>query len=568
MNKRLSILLLLIMTLVYLTACNRNAESLTTSSDLSQEEQPGKNVEAEALYDVDENGRIVFPLKETVTFTAFVHTRPNVDDFENNAMTKWVKDAMNIELEFVVAMDNEGQEMQNLLLATGEYPDLLMTTRLSQGQQALYGRQGLLLPLNDLIEGQGTLTKEIFHKHPHVEQRITMKDGNIYNLPRYSECFHCRLTQKLWIYKPWLETLGLEMPETTEDFYEVLKAFATQDPNGNGIADEIPLAGALNGWETEVEAAIMNAFTYNATYQSGAKRLSMSNGRVIASYTTEGWKEGLKYLQKLRYEGLLAEESFTQAGYGLLQMGENPTDIVLGTFPGGYPGVGTDLSGNRWRDYEVVPPLEGPDGTRLVKYDPYGGISPGFSITNVCEYPEIAMAMADFFYSNEFSISNTAGRLGVDWEFIDDDQLKGINGEKAIWHELVPFAEQKPNGSWNQMGNNYNPTWLHLGKYQADTNNLEAMLYRETMEKQFPYYPSAELMLPPLQMTKEQSAELLTYSTSIDEFVEQKMAEFVLGNDDIDLAWEGYLAEVYGLGLEKMLDVYQQAYNDSVYADQ
>ena len=42
------------------------------------------------------------------------------------------------------------------------------------------------------------------------------------------------MSQKMFIYEPWLDALGLEMPTTTEEFYKVLVAFRDMDPNGNG----------------------------------------------------------------------------------------------------------------------------------------------------------------------------------------------------------------------------------------------------------------------------------------------------------------------------------------------
>ena len=36
------------------------------------------------------------------------------------------------------------------------------------------------------------------------------------------------------------------MPTTTDEFYQVLKAFKEQDPNGNGKADEIPMTTSLD----------------------------------------------------------------------------------------------------------------------------------------------------------------------------------------------------------------------------------------------------------------------------------------------------------------------------------
>lgn len=53
----------------------------------------------------------------------------------------------------------------------------------------------------------------------------------------------------MWIYKPWLEKLNLSEPKTLDEFYNVLKAFKEKDPNGNGLADEIPFIGATSGGE-------------------------------------------------------------------------------------------------------------------------------------------------------------------------------------------------------------------------------------------------------------------------------------------------------------------------------
>ena len=45
----------------------------------------------------------------------------------------------------------------------------------------------------------------------------------------------------MMINKAWLDKLGLQVPTTWDELENVLKAFKTQDPNGNGQADEIPM---------------------------------------------------------------------------------------------------------------------------------------------------------------------------------------------------------------------------------------------------------------------------------------------------------------------------------------
>ena len=46
-----------------------------------------------------------------------------------------------------------------------------------------------------------------------------------------------------------LDHLGLDMPTTTDEFVEVLRAFKDNDANGNGNPnDEIPLAFKFTDW--------------------------------------------------------------------------------------------------------------------------------------------------------------------------------------------------------------------------------------------------------------------------------------------------------------------------------
>src|SRR5699024_315051 len=139
---------------------------------------------------------------------------------------------------------------------------------------------------------------KMFEELPHVKEAITAPDGNIYALPQVNECYHCSYSQKLWIYQPWLDELGLEMPTTTDEFYEVLKAFKEDDPNGNGKADEIPLAGANSGAYVKIDQFLMNSFIYN-NYFNNAQHLYVDHGNIEAAFNKPEWKDGLEYLNML-----------------------------------------------------------------------------------------------------------------------------------------------------------------------------------------------------------------------------------------------------------------------------
>ena len=77
-----------------------------------------------------------------------------------------------------------------------------------------------------------------------MRQMVTNPDGHIYTLPG-KKPLRPKGCDTPFINKAWLDRLGLEMPTTVDEWYEVLKAFKEQDANGNGDPnDEIPLTGS------------------------------------------------------------------------------------------------------------------------------------------------------------------------------------------------------------------------------------------------------------------------------------------------------------------------------------
>lgn len=105
--------------------------------------------------------------------------------------------------------------------------------------------KGTIQPINTIMDeyGDGTFNRFIHEKYPFMAQLTTAPDGNIYwytsvQAQTYEDkpAPTCRVIN---IRKDWLEKLGLEAPETAEEFISVMKAFQENDMNGNGAADEI-----------------------------------------------------------------------------------------------------------------------------------------------------------------------------------------------------------------------------------------------------------------------------------------------------------------------------------------
>ena len=145
----------------------------------------------------------------------------------------------NIHIEWDTVEHQARNERKNLVFASGDLPDVFIAMSLTPKEELTYGSQGLLLPLEDLIEEYAPETKGLFARYPEVEKAFTVPEGHIYSIPKVNALERAS-SFKYFINELWLEKLGLEYPTTYDGFYQVLKAFKERDPNENGKADEIP----------------------------------------------------------------------------------------------------------------------------------------------------------------------------------------------------------------------------------------------------------------------------------------------------------------------------------------
>jgi putative aldouronate transport system substrate-binding protein len=505
-----------------------------------------------------------FPImKEKTTLKVLVKGSSFVEDFATNEYTKFLEEKTNIHIEWDVAPEKSAIEKLNLVLGSGDLPDVIMGFDISPTQQLIYGNTGEFLDLTKNIEQYGTETKKMFEKLPYVKEAITAPGGKIYGLPLVNECFHCSLSQKTWIYKPWLDKLGLQVPTTTDEFYNVLKAFKTQDPNGNGKADEIPLAGAAVGPNVNIDSFIMNAFILNPSIINGSeKRLFINNGKVDVSFDKPEFKDGLVYLHKLYAEGLIAPQSFTQDRDQAKQMGENPGTVILGAAVAQHDGIFTDTSKGavgRWLDYVAVPALKGPKGVQVAPLN--NSVSQGrFVITKASKNPEAAFRWADLMYDQEMTLRNAEGRPNIEWKLADPGEM-GINGKQAIWKYTDAKLPTVQNVKWSQTGPSLRTNDFRLGLVPDPKLPQESILYNETKTKYEPYKQKEDTVLPQLFFTNEQATELADLDKTINDNVKEMIARFVIGDASLDKDWDGYLKNLDNMKLKRYLEIYQAAYD-------
>ena len=119
----------------------------------------------------------------------------------------------------------------------------------------------------------------------------------------------------MFINKTWLDKLGLQTPTTWDELENVLKAFKSDDPNGNGKADEIPMNIRSVGFGLWSPLTLMNSEGVVTSFMGGGaseQGYYVDNGKVKSYYTSEALKDVVSYLHELMAQGLIPKDVLTR----------------------------------------------------------------------------------------------------------------------------------------------------------------------------------------------------------------------------------------------------------------
>ncbi len=562
-----------VMTASALTGCGSDSAPTTAAPTAEGSEAEGTQGAGEEDTKAEDTEAEDTGEKETLVVGLQGNT--NITDFKDNYLTKLLEEELNCNLEiYEFAATGSDLETQVSLMASGgsgDVPDVILYKGFTPETVLNYGTNGFFIPLNDYYERTDTNYAQLPEEDKEViEKAMTLADGNMYALPNYSESPWNDTSNRLFINTAWLDKLGLEIPTTTDELYEVLKAFVNNDPNGNGVKDEIGLYGFTEGgYGQDIVDTIMNAFVfYNGGSQNGGLALDETGETVVAPFTSEEWREGLRYFKKLYDEGLMPSSVFTDDDTQFKATLNSETNIV-GMVSAGSKSNWTDCDNNpNFLELTMIEPMTGPDG---LCYSPYAEYSPEFNlfVTSSCENVDLALELGDWFMTIEHSRYGRYGEKGVDWT--DDPE---VCAEYSNAYVEAGYAEEvtgvyqtniwsEPNNKfWQNINPYYSPLEGEMsmanGLTPFDENAKSSMLEAYNLEYNYDKHP--EHILPLLHYTAEESAQCAQSMADIKSLVEQAKAEFITGTRDIESGWDAYLNELEQCGLSDWMAIAQTAF--------
>ena len=521
----------------------------------------------------------VYPLCENlgdVTLKVMVVAHPAISDWDTNGATKWMEEQTNVKIQWLVVPYEGRTEVIQMALAGSEYPDVFMFPYSNCINQDVLNRYGVneqrLAPLNDMIDLYMPNLKGAFEKNPGYEDMMKMLDGNIYSLPTINQCYHCTVATKLWINHDWLQKLNLEVPTTTEEFYNVMLAFRDRDPNGNGIQDEIPLAGSyIDGWNSMADYFLMNSFTFYDCFLMAdlADKYSMGlyldEGTVKVPFEEPGFIEGLKFMNKLVSEGLLYDGSFTMDNQALIDLVESPDAEIVGAAAGTYGGIFSNMDGERYSHFSALMPLTGPAGLKQIPVNPYDLELSGATISADSPNKELACRWLDLLYGFEGSVVATYGPENVGWRYPVEGEV-GINGKPALYTQIKPWQDVKPQADhWAQTTiTNRDSDWRLGMAYDQETplysrDGLDKMLYDVSVEMM--QFADPTKYMPPVKFSTEDAEAMSIPQAEVGSLIKECLPQFMTGAMSIDNDYHGFLDNLSAAGLPMLLEKYQAAYD-------
>ncbi|WP_337099954.1 extracellular solute-binding protein [Paenibacillus sp. YIM B09110] len=500
------------------------------------------------------------PNQAPVPLTVFMAGNPEVD-YDTNSFTKELSERLNVDLEILVNNSQVIKEKRQLSLTSGDYADVFLldwTDIITPAEQMKLGQQGVLIPLNDLIEEHAPNIKKLIDDIPYYKEGVTAPDGNIYGLASINECYHCSYPAKMWVNTEWLKALNMELPKTTEEFRQMLVAFKNNDLNNNGTKDEVPFS-SLKG---EFFTYLMNAFMYSDGIAGSFLQVNDGKAELVADKPE--FKEGLKYLTSLYKEGLIDPGAMTNEWDAFRSLTNRDGIAMVGAIAAMHPFVFAAGDNPINTQYAALPPLTGPAGHSTAQYGGEQIFGAAFAITNKAskEQQIAAIKLADYLASEEGTLRATFGEKDVNWVDGGDSDID-LNGSKAKFKVLSLPAEEsaKLNNIWGEVGT-FVKTKEFRASQAADQNELtpagyELRLFNAT--KLYDGHQPQEIVPGALFIDE---ADLMDYGliqTNIKKYIEENAYKFITGNKNLDKDWEEYVKGFKKLDAERYVSITQTA---------
>ncbi len=436
----------------------------------------------------------------------------------------------------------DSNEAFNLMIAGGDIPDIVGGKNVKDNINR-YGPEGAFIPLQDLIKEHAPHIYAQMQARPDVFASAFAGDGNLYYVPYLTDGKYGRA---YWMRTDWLDTLGLEVPENIDELYEVLTAFRNNDPNGNGKKDEVP--AFFRNWEEVFR--IVTFFDGRTSGSDTYHDFHVVDGKIKHGYIGDGYKTGVTHMAKWYKEGLIDPEVFTR--------GSRAREFLLSNDLGGFTHdwfASTAGYNDSLKDkvegfkFEAIIPPASISGRRLEEHRRIPIKPEGWGISHSNQNPVESIKYMDFWWTEEGRRLANFGVEGELYDLIDGKAVfkpEVLASDRPINSQLTDVGAQVRRGFWQDY--NYEIQWTN--KFALEGIAL---------------YDRGDYLLKDtflgVAFNEAEQKVYDKYWAGARTFMLEKQQAWVLGSSDVEADWDNYLQQLDRMGLGKVIEAMQSAYN-------
>ena len=540
MKKQLSFILALVLVISLFAGCGNNTDA--PKMDDKKTETTEKTTDTmEKKEEAKESMGSGMISDSPKTFSIFLNF--NNMPFNSDWMIwKEIAKETNVSLEGVISQSNANEEeAYSMMLASGKLADIVGYKNPAELEKL--GRDGGLLPLNDLIKEHAPDIQRVLDNDPKFRTFATSLDGNIYFIPKN---LTLKSAEFWWIRQDWLDKLNLQAPTTIDELYQVLTAFRNNDPNGNGQKDEIPLFDRAG---TKMPDEYLYLFNTSTEFYPHDGKMTFE------PLNKEEFVLGVKTLAKWYKEGLIDPELFTR--------GAKSRDILYAADQAGFTHDWPSTGDYNVKLAETVPgfknvaiaPMKNQHGDIIERTTRYPVA--GWGISSQCQDPVTLIKFFNFFFTEKGSDMMNFGVEGVTYTK-DADGKKVFTDEVMKNPDFTPLNYLRSLGIQYRIGMEQNPEYEKA--FSTDAAKEAAQYYEEHPE----WFPEN---LPPyfdgalnLKYTPEEETEYQNIMSNVKPYVNQMFQEWMLGTKDIENTYEEFVQELKNRKIDRAVEINQNAY--------
>ena len=486
----------------------------------------------------------------------------NIEDMarasEPDGMTQYIEKLFNITLEPISVTWSNYKERYQILSATGNLPDVFATVTISSTDNndsasfTDFIKTGSIRPLPEDLSRYPMLN-QILDSVPYTRY----SDGRYYSIPRvsFSDAILGSTDAAMLVRRDWMDKLGIDDPQSFEDFLRMTVSFARDDPDGNGQDDTI-------GYNVNNVSALGKWVILGIAPQCNVYSWIEENGRYIPSWTTDDFKKVVTAFRQLYQQGGLDPDFYSKSPYTVLE------DFAAGRLGAmeykSSPAALMELK-EQWDSLndlpfeecvDILPVFPAEDGVR------YSNSSCSFwsesYISSHVDDTKLSriLALFEFLLSDEGQDFCHYGIENVDYTRNDDgtlsclldtesESLNTVLTRKYPFSVLFSGIATWGGGSWRDFEVNEMNT-LRYGEFCISLAFRSASWYdKNTVQISRPY---AFLCFP------REATEQFSTSNAFEQFV-----NCIIGQEDALAMWDNVLEEMNKNGLQE----YIQRQNDN-----